>query len=141
MKYFYDFDNKSYITLDELKAEYAEYSAKGYTEAETFDDYLFNCLDYSMMEITEKIYNEFGEAEAVRQAIKNHIASYHASWNVVIADDGETWKLTLEGDPVCSIELANVIPALDYLYSVINMNSTMEEDMEAMAHMRAEWGF
>lgn len=141
MRYFYDYDNRAFLTLDELKAEYAEYSANGYTEAETFDDYLFNCLDYSMMEITEKIYNERERADAVRSAIKNHIASYHASWDIEIADDGESWKLTLEGDPVCSIELDNVIPALDYLYSVINLDSTEEEDMEAMAYMKAEWGF
>lgn len=141
MKYFYDFDNKSYITLDELKAEYAEYSANGYTEAETFDDYLYNCLDYSMMEITEKIYNEREQADAVRSAINLHIASYHASWDIEIADDGESWKLTLEGDPVCSIELDNVIPALDYLYSVINADSTEEEDIEAMCYMKSEWGF
>lgn len=141
MKYFYDFDNKSYITLDELKAEYAEYSANGYTEAETFDDYLYNCLDYSMMEITEKIYNERERADDVRQAIKNHIASYHASWDIEIDADGESWKLTLEGDPVCSIELDNVIPALDYLYSVINADSTEEEDIEALLTMKTEWGF
>lgn len=141
MRYFYDFDNKSYVTLDELKAEYAEYSAKGYTEAETFDDYLFNCLDYSMMEITEKIYNEREQADDVRSAIKNHIASYHASWDIEIDANGESWKLTLEGDPVCSIELDNVIPALDYLYSVINADSTEEEDIEAMCNMKAEWGF
>ena len=141
MKYFYDFDNKSYITLDELKAEYAEYSAKGYTEAETFDDYLYNCLDYSMMEITEKIYNERERAEAVRQAIKNHVASWHASWNVELSEDGEAWKLTLEGDPVCSIELANVIPALDYLYSVVSATSSVEDDVNAMCNMKAEWGF
>lgn len=141
MRYYYDCDYDKCLTEDELKAEFAEHSAKGLTEAESADDYIYNFLDYSGIEITEKIYNEFGEAKAVRQAIKNHIASYHASWNVVIADDGESWKLTLEGDPVCSIELDNVIPALDYLYSVIDMNSTMEEDMEAMAYMRAEWGF
>ena len=141
MRYFYDYDNKTFLTLDELRVEYAEYSAKGYTEAETFEEYVWNCLDYSMMEIAEKIYNEADEADTVRQAIKNHIASFHASWDVEISADGDTWKLTLEGDPVCSIELRNVIPALDYLYSVINMNSTTEEDMEAMAHMKAEWGF
>lgn len=141
MKYYYDFDNGECVNLDELKAEYEESSAKGYTEAETFDDYLSNCLDYSMMEISKKIYSERFEAEAVRLAIKNHIASYHASWDIEIADDGESWKLTLEGDPVCSIELANVIPALDYLYSVINADSTEEEDIEALLTMKSEWGF
>lgn len=141
MRYFYDFDNKSYVTLDELKAEYAEYAAKGYTEAETFEDYLYNCLDYSMMEITEKIYNEREQADTVRRAIADHIAADNASWDVEIAADGESWKLTLEGDPVCGIELRNVIPALDYLYSVINAYSTEEEDMEAMRYMKSEWGF
>lgn len=140
MRYFYDMDYQKCLTEDELKAEFAEYSANGLTEAESADDYIYNFLDYSGIEITEKIYNEFDEAEAVRQAIKNHVASFNADWDILI-DDGEAWKLTLEGDPVCSIELANVIPALDYLYSVINMNSSTEEDMEAMAHMKAEWGF
>lgn len=140
MKYYYDYDNRTFLTLDELKAEYAEYFAKGYTEAETFEDYLYNCLDYSMMEITEKIYNEREQADAVRSAIKNHIASYHASWNVEVSDDGDAWKLTLEGDPVCGIELRNVIPALDYLYGIISFDSTEEEDMEAMTNMVAEWG-
>lgn len=141
MRYFYDYDYKKFVTEDELKAEYAEYSEIGYTEAECAEDYIYNFLDYSGIEITEKIYNEADEADTVRQAIKNHIASFHASWDVEISADGETWKLTLEGDPVCGIELRNVIPALDYLYSVINMNSTTEEDMEAMAYMKAEWGF
>lgn len=141
MRYFYDMDYQKCLTEDDLRAEYAEYSEIGYTEAECAEDYIYNFLDYSGIEITEKMYNEFDEAKAVRQAIKNHIASYHGSWNIEISDDGESWKLTLEGDPVCSIELANVIPALDYLYSVINMNSTAEEDMEAMTRMKAEWGF
>ena len=141
MRYFYDMDYQKCLTEDELKAEFAEYSADRLTEADSADDYIYNFLDYSGIEITEKMYNEFDEAKAVRQAIKNHIASDNASWDIVIADDGESWKLTIEGDPVCSIELANVIPALDYLYSVINMNSSTEEDMEAMAHMKAEWGF
>ena len=141
MRYFYDYDNKTFLTLDELRVEYAEYSAKGYTEAETFEEYVWNCLDYPMMEITEKIYNEADEADTVRQAIKNHIASYHGSWDIEIAEDGESWKLTLEGDPICGIELRNVIPALDYLYSVIDLDSTEEENVEAMAYMKAEWGF
>ena len=141
MRYYYDCDYDKCLTEDELKAEFAEYSADRLTEAESAEDYIYNFLDYSGIEITEKIYNEFGEAEAVRQAIKNHIASYHASWNVVIADDGETWKLTIEGDPVCSIELANVIPALDFLYSRITITSTEEEDIDAMLDMKAEWGF
>ena len=140
MRYFYDMDYQKCLTEDELKAEFAEYSANRLTEADSADDYIYNFLDYSGIEITEKMYNEFDEAKAVRQAIKNHIASYHADWDILI-DDGELWKLTLEGDPVCSIELANVIPALDYLYSRIGITSTEEEDMEAMAYMKAEWGF
>ena len=137
MKYFYDFDYKEFITEDELRAEYDDY----YTDADSFDEYIYNFLDYSGIEITEKIYNERNEADTVRQAIASHTASDHGSWGIEISDDGEAWKLTLEGDPVCSIELANVIPALDYLYSVIDMNSTTEEDMEAMSYMKAEWGF
>lgn len=140
MRYFYDMDYQKCLTEDDLRAEYAEYSEMGYTEAESADDYIYNFLDYSGIEITEKMYNEFDEAKAVRQAIKNHIASFNADWDILI-DDGEAWKLTLEGDPVCSIELANVIPALDYLYSRLSITSTEEEDMEAMAYMKAEWGF
>lgn len=141
MRYFYDMDYQKCLTEDELKAEFAEYSADGLTEAESADDYIYNFLDYSGIEITEKIYNEFDEAKAVRQAIKNHIASDNASWNVVISDDGETWKLTIEGDPVCSIELKNVIPALDCLYSVVSATSSVEDDVNAMCNMKAEWGF
>ena len=58
----------------------------------------------------------------------------------MIADDGETWKLTIEGDPVCSIELANVIPALDYLYSAIDATSTVEDDVQALDRMIDTWG-
>ena len=141
MRYYYDCDYDKCLTEDELKAEFAEYSANRLTEAESADDYIYNFLDYSGIEITEKIYNEFDEAKAVRQAIKNHIASYHGSWDIEISDDGESWKLTLEGDPVCSIELDNVIPALDYLYSVINADSTEEEDIEALLTMKTKWGF
>ena len=140
MRYFYDVDYQKCLTEDDLRAEYAEYSEIGYTEAECAEDYIYNFLDYSGIEITEKMYNEFDEAKAVRQAIKNHVASFNADWDILI-DDGEAWKLTLYGDPVCSIELANVIPALDYLYSVIDLDSTEEENVEAMAYMRAEWGF
>lgn len=141
MRYFYDYDYKKFVTEDELRAEFAEYSENGWTEAECADDYIWNFLDYSGKEVTEKIYNERNEAEAVRQAIAHHVASDHGSWNVELSEDGESWKLTLEGDPVCSIELANVIPALDFLYSRITITSTEEEDMDAMAYMRAEWGF
>lgn len=137
MRYFYDYNYKEFVTEDELRAEYAE----GYTEAECVDDYICDFIYYSGIEITEKIYNERNEADTVRQAIAKHTASDHGSWDIEISDDGESWKLTLEGDPVCSIELANVIPALDYLYSVIDFDSTEEEDVEAMAYMRAEWGF
>lgn len=141
MRYFYDMDYQKCLTEDEIKAEYEEYSANGWTEAESADDYIYNFLDYSGIEITEKIYNEFDEAKAVRQAIKNHIASDNASWYIVIADDGESWVLTLEGDSVCSIELADVIPALDFLYSRITATSSAEDDMDAMCEMKAEWGF
>ena len=141
MRYFYDCDYKHYLTLDELKAEYTEYSENGWTEAECFEDYLWNCLDYSVIEITEKIYNERNEADTVRQAIASHIASDHGSWNVEISADGESWKLTLEGDPVCSIELKNVILALDFLYSRITITSSVEDDIDAMLDMKAEWGF
>lgn len=98
MRYFYDMDYQKCLTEDELKAEFAEYSANGWTEAESAEDYIYNFLDYSGIEITEKMYNEFDEAKAVRQA-------------------------------------------LDYLYSRISITSTEEEDMEAMAYMKAEWGF
>ena len=141
MRYFYDMDYQKCLTEDEVKAEFAEYSADRLTEAESADDYIYNFLDYSGIEITEKIYNEFDEAKAVRQAIKNHIASDNASWNIVIADDGGSWVLTLEGDSVCSVELANVIPALDFLYSRITATSFAEDDMDAMCEMKAEWGF
>ena len=141
MRYFYDYDRKEFVAEDELRAEYAEYSEIGYTEAECAEDYIYNFLDYSGIEITEKIYNERNEADIVRQAIKNHIASYHGSWDIEISSDGEAWKLTLEGDPVCSIELANVIPALDYLYSVVSATSSVEDDVNAMCNMKAEWGF
>lgn len=141
MRYFYDYDYKKFMTDDELRAEFVEYSENGWTEAESADDYIWNFLDYSGKEVTEKIYNERNEVEAVRQAIKDHVASDHGSWNVELSEDGESWKLTLEGDPVCSIELANVIPALDYLYSRISITSTEEDDMDAMWDMKAEWGF
>lgn len=140
MRYFYDMDYQKCLTEDELKAEFAEYSTDRLTEADSADDYIYNFLDYSGIEITEKMYNEFDEMRAVRQAIKNHIASDNADWDILI-DDGETWKLTIEGDPVCSIELANVIPALDYLYSVVSATSSVEDDVNAMCNMKAEWGF
>ena len=141
MRYFYDYDYKKFMTEDELKAEFAEYSENGWTEAECADDYIWNFLDYSGKEVTEKIYNERNEADAVRLAIYNHIATDNASWDIEIDANGESWKLTLEGDPVCSIELDNVIPALDYLYSVINADSTEEEDIEALLTMKTKWGF
>lgn len=42
---FYDTEHDEVITLSQLKAEYEELSANGETEAESFKDYLTNCLD------------------------------------------------------------------------------------------------
>lgn len=42
---FYDTEHDEVITLSQLKEEYEELSANGETEAETFKDYLSNCLD------------------------------------------------------------------------------------------------
>lgn len=140
MRYYYDYDYKKFITDDDLKAEYVEYFESGLTEAECAEDYIWNFLNYSGKEVTEKIYNERNEADEVRKAIKAHVASWHASWDIELSADGESWKLTIEGDPVCSIELKNVIPALDYLYSVIDMTTSDEEDIMAMCYMKSRWG-
>lgn len=42
---FRDTESGEVITLSELKAEYKQLYADGETEAETFSDYLTNCLD------------------------------------------------------------------------------------------------
>ena len=44
---FRDVEHNEIITLDELKAEYKELYANGETEAETFSDYLDNCMTYN----------------------------------------------------------------------------------------------
>lgn len=42
---FRDTENGGIITLSQLKREYKDLYESGETEAETFEDYLLNCLD------------------------------------------------------------------------------------------------
>ena len=44
MRFFYDFEHDEVLTLTQLEAEYKELKEAGETEAETFKDYLTNCL-------------------------------------------------------------------------------------------------
>jgi hypothetical protein len=41
---FYDTENDEYITITQLENEYNELKANGNTEAETFKDYINNCM-------------------------------------------------------------------------------------------------
>ena len=41
---FYDTENNEYITITQLENEYNELKANGNTEAETFKDYMNNCM-------------------------------------------------------------------------------------------------
>ena len=47
MQYLCDFERDEFITLDELKEEFQELKNSGNTEADTFEDYLSNCMDYN----------------------------------------------------------------------------------------------
>ena len=42
---YHDIETDEVLTLEELKSEYEVFKASGDTEAETFDDYLSNCLE------------------------------------------------------------------------------------------------
>ena len=44
MRTFYDSEYEEYITIDELEKQYKELKANGDTEAETFKDYINNCM-------------------------------------------------------------------------------------------------
>ena len=44
MRRFYDTENNEYITIEQLEEEYNELKATGNTEAETFSDYVSNCM-------------------------------------------------------------------------------------------------
>lgn len=44
---FRDVEHNEIITIDELEAEYKELYANGETEAETFSDYIENCMTYN----------------------------------------------------------------------------------------------
>lgn len=140
MRYFYDSENDDYLTYDDMSRTFRELSACGVTEAETVEQYIRNCLDYCTIRVSEKVYTERKQADTVRDLISNHIASYHADWRLEITADGRAWGLVCEDEFICAIELDDVIPALDYLYSVIDMESTAEEDCEALDYMVSKWG-
>lgn len=45
MKMYRDFETDEILTEDQLLVEYAELKANGDTEAESFEDYIQNCLE------------------------------------------------------------------------------------------------
>lgn len=47
MRTFYDTEYDEYITFEQLEKEYEELKAKRETEAETFGDYVSNCMTYN----------------------------------------------------------------------------------------------
>ena len=51
MASFIDVETDEILTLDQLKEEYEEAIENGYTEAETFSDYLQNCLEGTLERI------------------------------------------------------------------------------------------
>lgn len=141
MKYYYDYENDVFFTDSELEAEYAEYFVKGYTEAETAEEYVSNVMDTgNVIEVSEHVYDGRDCFYKVRAAINSHIASYHASWMVDITADGTAFSLNCEDNFICAIEIEDVIPALDYLYSVVGMDSTAEQDAMALDMMVSTWG-
>lgn len=137
MRYFYNVDTDEYLTLDDVKAEYVNDINAGIIDTESFEefeDYLYFGLEHWMHEISEDVYNEADKADAVKQAIARHAALDPGSWAVEISADGEAWLLTLYGDPVCCIEIDDVIPALDYI------NSNADDITTALWHVINTWG-
>ena len=55
MRTFYDTENNEYITIDQLEKEYEELKADGNTEAETFKDYINNCMTWNNGTLKEMI--------------------------------------------------------------------------------------
>lgn len=44
MRKFYDTEQNTIITIEELKTEYTQLKAENQTETENFSDYLLNCM-------------------------------------------------------------------------------------------------
>ena len=47
MRTFHDIEYDEYITFEQLEREYEELKAQRQTEAETFSDYVSNCMTYN----------------------------------------------------------------------------------------------
>lgn len=50
-KLYRDIETDEVLTTDELMAEYRHLKASGNTEADTFNDYLSNCLEGTLEEV------------------------------------------------------------------------------------------
>ena len=79
MKIFYDVESEQYITIEELRQQYEELKEAGETEADSFEEYLDNCMTknngaldynkYSMDDIKEiaEDFNDFIESNYTKQ--------------------------------------------------------------------------
>lgn len=141
MKYYYDYENDCFLTSADLAEEFEKYHKLGYTEAETAAQYISNVMDTgNVVEISEHVYDGQETFHKVKTALRAHVSSYHAYWHIDITEDGRAFALMCEGEFICAIEVEDVIPALDYLYSIVTMESSCEEDAKALDEMVSAWG-
>lgn len=141
MKYYYDYENDCFLTSADLAEEFEKYRELDYTEAETVDQYISNVMDTgNVVEISAHVYAGRAEFDRVKTTLRGYLRSHHTSWGIDIAEDGNAFVLTCEGNEICAIEVEDVIPALDYLYSIVSMESTTEEDAKALDKMVSVWG-
>ncbi|MGL6174898.1 MAG: hypothetical protein ACRC1P_09875 [Cellulosilyticaceae bacterium] len=54
-KLYYDVETEETLTEDELRSEYKTLAENGDTEAESFSDYLSNCLESEVLEYVGQI--------------------------------------------------------------------------------------
>lgn len=141
MKYYYDYENDCFLTSADLAEEFEKYHALNYTEAETAEQYISNVMDTgNVVEVSEHVHDGQETFYKVKEALRGYLRSHHTSWGIDIAEDGKAFVLTCEGNEICAIEVEDVIPALEYLYSVVSMESTEEEDAKALDDMVSTWG-
>ena len=138
MKIFYDVESEQYITIEELRQQYEELKEAGETEADSFEEYLDNCMTknngaldynkYSMDDIKEiaEDFNDFIESNYTKQF------------------DGDIFALLTEAQEEKTAEglqgLKNYLETIDgYAWEKVALEDFIN-DMEALQELASQKG-
>lgn len=141
MRYYYYSEFDEFMQWDDMAELHHELKTADVVQADNTGEFIKECIESGeLIEISKDVYDNMYLFWETREKIRTHIATYHADWDVCITADGQHFGLTLEGEFLCGMDLEDVIPALDYLYSVIDATSTVEDDVQALDRMIDTWG-